>query len=188
MSASRSRPCLRPLQGGGSARQTTVLPRGESRHRRVVSVVELCRCDHGPRQGPLHGCAETRAFRAGGARACGQCSPRGRARPRPLQAAGRSTRNHAAATTFVMGLLPGARGVTGEALLSEIGVPMREQGPAASAGAPPRFYHSFKRPTDRRVLDMIERGSPVGLLPGGTRRPTFCKAAVMTSRGSSGSP
>ena len=33
---------------------------------------------------------------------------------------------------------------------------------------------------------MIERGSLAGLLPGGTRRPAFCRLAVMTSRGSNG--
>jgi hypothetical protein len=31
-----------------------------------------------------------------------------------------------------------------------------------------KFHHSLRRPTERRVLDMIERGSWAGLLPSGT--------------------
>jgi hypothetical protein len=31
-----------------------------------------------------------------------------------------------------------------------------------------RFPHSLRRPTERKVLDMIERGSWAGLLPSGT--------------------
>jgi hypothetical protein len=53
VSASRSRPCLGPLQGGGSARQTAVVPRGGPRLRRADGVVERSHCHHGPRHGTV---------------------------------------------------------------------------------------------------------------------------------------
>jgi hypothetical protein len=45
--------------------------------------------DLGPAEGASHECAETRAFRAGGARSRGQISPRDSTRPRPFSAVGR---------------------------------------------------------------------------------------------------
>jgi hypothetical protein len=42
---------------------------------------------------------------------------------------------------------------------------LRRAGPTHGDG---KFPHSLRRPTERRVLDMIERGSWAGLLPSGT--------------------
>jgi hypothetical protein len=97
VSASRSRPCPRPLQGGGSARRTTALPRGESRHRRLDAVSDVRRGLHGraPWDRNPHGPRPAVSWRRRLTRKSGQAglgraaTPRGRARPRPLRAAGR---------------------------------------------------------------------------------------------------
>jgi hypothetical protein len=96
VSASRSRPCLRPLQGGGSARQTTVLPRGGSRLRRADGVVELSDCIMVGAMGPSPAWAETRrvllraSHRGTGRRGSGArpVRLRARARPRPFRPRG----------------------------------------------------------------------------------------------------
>jgi len=98
VSASRSRPCPRPLQGGGSARRTTALPRGESRHRRLDAVSELHRSRHSPRHGTVarmgrdppcldEGGSQGKVGRRGsGARQRRAVGPgRGRLRPRGAQ-------------------------------------------------------------------------------------------------------
>ena len=98
VSASRSRPCLGPLQGGGSARRTTALPRGESRHRRLDAVSDVRRGLLGPRHGTVtrmgrdppcldEGGPQGKAGRRGsGARQRRAVGPgRGRFRPRGAQ-------------------------------------------------------------------------------------------------------
>jgi hypothetical protein len=78
---------LGPFRGTAPRGGHSALPRGESGVRRVETKIAQSREDLGAAEGALHECAETRAFRAGGARSRGQPLPRDSTRPRPLPAA-----------------------------------------------------------------------------------------------------
>lgn len=57
-------------------------------HRQGMSLTGAGTLAASSAERPLHECAETRGFRSGGARSCGQKPPRDRARPRHLAGAG----------------------------------------------------------------------------------------------------